>query len=66
MYCIVINKLKGIYLLRHIIYDIDEDEDIESVKEKYYRDYCKTETDAFHICKNKTELNQTLKRYNIG
>ncbi len=64
--CVVISKLKGIYLLRHIIYDIAENEDIDSVKEKYYKDYCKTETDEFHICKNKTELNQTLKRYNVG
>ncbi len=65
MYCIVLNKLDGIYILRHIIYDISKNESIESIKEKYYKDYCRDKTDEFHICRNMIEVNQTLKKYNI-
>lgn len=65
MYCIVLNKLDGIYLLRHIICGISENEDIESVKKKYYKDFCRDKTDEFHICRNMIEVNQTLKKYNI-
>ena len=66
MYCVVISKLKGMYVLRHIIYDIAENESIEIVKKKYYKDFYKMDTDEFYICKNKEELNETLKRYHVG
>ena len=38
MYCVVINKfLNSNYVLRHIIYDISPEDDMSSIKEKYYK-----------------------------
>lgn len=65
MYCVVISKLKGIYLLRHIIYDIEEKENIEKIKKNYYNDYCETDTDEFYLCHNKSEMKNLLSKYNI-
>ena len=53
------------YILRHIICGISENEAIESVKEKYYKNYRRDKTDEFNICRNMKEVNQTLKKYNI-
>lgn len=65
MYCVVINKIKGIYILRHIISNINQKEKIANIKKRYYKDYCKTDTDIFHLCKNKQEINDLLCRYKI-
>lgn len=63
MYCVVINKfLGGNYMLRHIIYDISPEEDISSIKEKYYKDYCKTDTDTFYLCQSRQEIDELLKK----
>ena len=50
VYCVVVSKIKDIYTLRHIIYDIDNHESLNDIKAKYYADYCKTPTDEFHLC----------------
>lgn len=65
MYCVVINKLKGIYMLRHIIYDINPKENISIIKDKYYKDFCKTDTDTFYLCQNKQQIKEFLSRYKI-
>lgn len=63
MYCVVINKfLNRKYMVRHIIYDISPEEDMSSIKEKYYKDYYKTDTDIFYLCQNKQELDELLKK----
>lgn len=63
MYCVVISKfLNSNYMLRHIIYDISPEEDMSSIKEKYYKDYCKTDTDTFYLCKNQQEIDELLKK----
>lgn len=36
MYCVVLNKIKDIYVLRHIIYDVDKNDSLNIIKEKYY------------------------------
>lgn len=63
MYCVVINKfLNSKYMLRHIIYDISPEENMSSIKEKYYKDYHRTDTDAFYLCQNKQEIDELLKK----
>lgn len=63
MYCVVINKfLNRKYMVRHIIYDISPKEDMSSIKEKYYKDYYKTDTDIFYLCQNKQEVDELLKK----
>ena len=56
MYCVVLSKIKDIYILRHIIYDVDKNDSLNIIKEKYYADYNKTSTDEFHLCQTKTEV----------
>lgn len=56
MYCVVINKFLNNYMIRHIIYDISPEEDMSSIKKKYYKNYYKTDTDAFYLCENKQEI----------
>lgn len=65
MYCVVINKLKGVYMLRHIIYDINPKDDMSIIKEKYYKEYQKTDTDTFYLCKDKQEMYELLSAYKI-
>lgn len=43
MYCVVINKLKGIYMLRHIIYGINPKESMPSIKKNYYKNWRKND-----------------------
>lgn len=63
MYCVVINKfLTSKYMLRHIIYDISPEEDMSSIKEKYYKVYCRTDTDTFYLCQNRQEIDELLKK----
>lgn len=56
MYCVVINKFLNNYMIRHIIYDISPEEDMPSIKKKYYKNYYKTDTDTFYLCENKQEI----------
>ena len=54
--------LNSNYMVRHIIYDISPEEDMSSIKEKYYKDYCKTDTDTFYLCESKQEIDELLKK----
>ena len=64
MYCVVLSKIKDIYILRHIIYDVDKSDSLNIIKEKYYADYNKTSTDEFHLCQKEiphlTDIQKTL------
>ena len=63
MYCVVISKfLNGNYMLRHIIYDIPPEEDMSSIKKKYYKDYYETDTDTFYVCQSQQEIDELLKK----
>ena len=66
MYCVVLNKIKDIYVLRHIIYDVDKNDSLNIIKEKYYADYNKTSTDEFHLCQTKTEVSDILSALKIS
>ena len=63
MYCVVLNKIKDIYILRHIIYDVDKNDSLNIIKEKYYD---KTSTDEFHLCQTKTEVSDILSALKIS
>ena len=65
MYCVVLSKIKDIYILRHIIYNIDKNDSLNIIKEKYYADYNKTSTDEFHLCQTKTEVSDILSALKI-
>ena len=65
MYCVVLSKIKDIYILRHIIYDIDKNDSLNIIKEKYYADYNKTSTDECHLCQTKTEVSDILSALKI-
>ena len=63
MYCVVVSKfLNDNYMLRHIIYDISQEENISNIKKKYYKDYHKTDTDIFYLCQNWREVDELLKK----
>ena len=64
MYCVVLCKLDGEYNLRHIIYGIKENEPLESVKEKYYKDFYKMD-DEFFFCKDNSEIKKVLNAHGI-
>ena len=66
MYCVVLSKIKDIYILRHIIYNIDKNDSLNIIKEKYYADYNKTSTDEFHLCQTKTEVSDILSALKIN
>ena len=66
MYCVVLSKIKDIYTLRHIIYDVDKNDSLNIIKEKYYADYNKTSTDEFHLCQTKTEVSDILSALKIS
>lgn len=66
MYCVVLAKIQNFYILRHIIYDISPEEDLEEVKKKYYADYQKIDTDEFYLCHSKKELDKVLSRYKLS
>lgn len=66
MYCVVLNKIKDIYILQHIIYDVDKNDSLNIIKEKYYADYNKTSTDEFHLCQTKTEVSDILSALKIS
>ena len=46
MTCVVLCKIDGNYYLRHIIHGINPTDTIESVREKYYKDFDKLK---YHI-----------------
>lgn len=60
MYCVVLSKIKDIYILWHIIYDVDKNDSLSIIKEKYYANYNKTSTDEFYLCQTKTEISDIL------
>ena len=67
MYCVVLSKIKDIYILRHIIYDVDKNDSLNIIKEKYYADYYnKTSTDVFHLCKTNTHVSDILSALKIS
>ena len=66
MFCVVLSKIKGTYVLRHIIYDISDGESMTDIQRKYYRDYYETDTDEFHLCGTKAEVAATLAKYAVG
>lgn len=47
MTCVVLCKIDGIYYLRHIIHGINPTDTIESVREKYYKDFDKLHDEFF-------------------
>lgn len=53
-------------MLRHIIYDINKNDSLDFIKEKYYMDYNKTSTDEFHLCQTKTEISDLLSALKIS
>ena len=52
MKVVVLNQYQGIYMLRHILHDIKDTDTIDSVKNKYYEVYNRTDTDEFILCGN--------------
>lgn len=64
--CVVLCKLDEIYLLRHIICNVSENEELSEIKKKYYEDYNEIETDEFHLCADKEEVNKLLSEKSIN
>lgn len=52
--------------MRHIIYDISGEDDIESVKEKYYADYEKIISDKFFLFNSRDEVKRFLSHSKIS
>lgn len=65
MKAVVLNQWKEIYVLRHIIYDIDPTDTIDVVKNKYYETYNKTDTDKFILCNTMNDVKKILLRHGI-
>lgn len=65
MKALVLSKVRGIYMLRHIIYGIDEKETLDEVKRKYYKDYHRTTTDEFFLFHSNEEMNKILLEHGI-
>ena len=66
MYCVVLCQMNNVYLLRHIICNVSENEELSEIKKKYYEDYNEIETDEFHLCTDKEEVNKLLSEKNIN
>ena len=66
MYCVVLCELDKTYLLRHIIYDVLTDSNISELKKKYYEEYNKIDTDEFHLCADKAEVNELFSKKHIS
>lgn len=49
MFCVVLSQWNGIYTLRHVLCDIDPSKNLQQVKENYYRDFYRFDTDEFHL-----------------
>ena len=64
MTCVVLCKIDGIYYLRHIILGINPTDTIESVREKYYKDFDKLH-DEFFFCKDNAEIKEILTMHGI-
>ena len=65
MFCVVLSQRNGIYMLRHVLCDIDPSKNLQQVKENYYRDFYRFDTDEFHFCNDMAEVNNILKNHNI-
>ena len=47
MFCVVLSQWNGIYTLRHVLCDINPSKNLQQVKENYYRDLYRFDTDEF-------------------
>lgn len=65
MICVVLSQWNGIYTLRHVLCDIDPSKNLQQVKENYYRDFYRFDTDEFHFCNDMAEVENILKDHNI-
>lgn len=65
MFCVVLSQRNRIYTLRHVLCDIDPSKNLQQVKENYYRDFYRFDTDEFHFCNDMAEVNNILKNHNI-
>ena len=65
MKAVVLNKYKGVYMLRHIIYDIDDTDTVDTIKDKYYESYNRTDTNEFILCDTKENVNAVLSSHGI-
>lgn len=63
--CIVLTKWNSdaLYMLRHVLYGVDEN--IETIKKNYYKDFVKFENDEFFIFTSNKEANEILKNHGI-
>ena len=64
--CVVLCQLNNVYLMRHIICNVSENEELSEIKKKYYEDYNEIETDEFHLCTDKEEVNTLLSEKKIN
>ena len=64
MTCVILCKIDGNYYLRHIILGINPNDTIESVREKYYKDFDKL-NDEFFFCKDNAEIKEILNTHGI-
>lgn len=63
--CIVLTKWnsEAPCMLRHVLYGVDEN--IETIKKNYYKDFAKFEADEFFIFTTNKEANGILKSHGI-
>lgn len=64
--CVVLCQMNNVYLMRHIICNVSENEELSEIKKKYYEDYNEIETDEFHLCTDKEEVNTLLSEKKIN
>lgn len=64
--CVVLCQMNNVYLMRHIICNVSENEELSEIKKKYYEDYNEIETDEFHLCTDKEEVNKLLSEKSIN
>lgn len=65
MLAVVLNQYKGVYMLRHIIHDVESGDSIDCIKDNYYRIYNKTDTDEFILCDSMDNVKTVLLTHNI-
>lgn len=64
MTCVVLCEIDGNYYLRHIIHGINPTDALESVREKYYKDFDKL-NDEFFFCQDNAEIKEILASHGI-
>ena len=65
MFCVVLSQWNGIYTLRHVLSDIDPSKNLQQVKDNYYRDFYRFDTDEIHLCNDMAVVENILKDHNI-